>query len=86
MEFLNGKFDREDDFFAEILKLLSNYQWIYKTRNTDILADRILSCVPESWIPILQIKNFDDIQYAIQGESKVTEHVRFLFKVLRQLI
>lgn len=71
MEVLSGKFEREEDYFGEILQLLTNYQWIYKTRNTDILVDSILNCVPENWIPILQLKYLDNIELAIKGESKV---------------
>jgi hypothetical protein len=71
MEFLNGQFEREDIFFGEIVQLLSNFNWIYKSRNTDILADEILNCIPKSWIPIFQLNYLDNIQVAIKGEAKV---------------
>jgi hypothetical protein len=71
MEFLNGQFERDDIFFGEIVKLLSDFSWIYKSRNTDILADGILNCIPNSWIPIFQLNFLDNIQMAIKGETKV---------------
>lgn len=71
MEFLNGQFERDDVFFGEIVQLLSNFNWIYKSRNTDILADGILNCIPKSWIPIFQLNCLENIQMAINGETIV---------------
>ncbi len=88
MEFLNGQFEREDIFFGEMVQLLSNFNWIYKSRNTDILADDILNCIPKSWIPIFQLNCLDNIQMAIKGETQVYKlltslqwHSQFLIKV-----
>lgn len=71
MEFLNGQFERDDVFFGEMVQLLSNFNWIYKSRNTDILADGILNCIPKSWIPIFQLNCLENIQMAIIGETIV---------------
>ena len=71
MEFLNGQFERDDVFFGEMVQLLSNFNWIYKSRNTDILADGILNCIPKSWIPIFQLNCLENIQMAINGETIV---------------
>ena len=71
MEFLNGQFERDDVFFCEMVQLLSNFNWIYKSRNTDILADGILNCIPKSWIPIFQLNCLENIQKAINGETIV---------------
>lgn len=71
MEFVNGQFEQEDTYFREVMQLSSDFNWIYKSRNTDILADGILRSVPEDWIPILQLNCFDNIQTAIKGECNV---------------
>ncbi|XP_059352197.1 methyltransferase-like protein 25B isoform X2 [Daphnia carinata] len=68
MEFLNGQFERDDVYFREAMQLLSDFNWIYKSRNTDILADGILHFIPDDWIPILQLNCFENIQMVIKGE------------------
>ena len=75
MEFLNGQFEHDDIFFGEIVKLLSNFNWIYKSRNTDILTDGILNYIPKSWIPIFQLNCLENIQMAIRGETIVIDNL-----------
>lgn len=71
MEFLNGQYERDDVYFRETMQLLSDFNWIYKCRNTDIIADGILHFIPADWIPILQLNCFENIQMTIKGEINV---------------
>lgn len=71
MDIINGPFAECGEFFDDVLKLLSDYRWIYEFRNTDLLVHRVLERVPKHWIPILQLESLHNIQTALKGESQV---------------
>ena len=72
MEVLNGhQFSNEVDYFRQVVDLLSKYNWIYKSPNTHILVDDILSHIPGDWIPHLSLDKLSDVEEAVKGEIQV---------------
>lgn len=71
MEKLNGSFENEQGYFSEVIDFLSQYNWLYRCANTDIIAEDLLDRIPANWEQYLNLNKISEVQQDISGRCEV---------------
>lgn len=82
MEKLNGCFESKASYFSQAIDFLSQYSWLYRNANTDILSQDLLDHIPLGWAEFLNLDQFAQVQKAISGKC---DEVRKLVKIKANL-
>lgn len=66
------QFGNNAQYLERALACLKKYQWIYTSRNTDILVEGVLSNFTQDWIDYFNALSVEELHEFISGNVKVS--------------
>lgn len=69
MEVTNAHFENDEAFFVDMQKLMTDFPWIYESRNTDLLVENVLDRVPAHWITVFH--SAEHVRLAVNNDIQV---------------
>ncbi|XP_030766842.1 uncharacterized protein LOC115890679 [Sitophilus oryzae] len=81
--FLSPTISNPQEYLEEALVFLKKYRWIYTTKNTRILCDRVLDNIPNEWIAYFATANHQNILDILSRGTN--DSLRMFFDDLHQL-